>query len=140
MQSDFIFINKFESFLNISLYEIKPKILNLYRMNMQELYEQVRQKNAARLYNQTARLIGARQDFLYLANERGVTPEIREMHERANQMANPLTCAHDMLNITGGLHMTVEEHMQTDPEICQFALDAVVWGIKEFGIEHPAAC
>ncbi len=46
-------------------------------MNFEEIYQQVRRRNAAQLYDKAARLIGARRDFLYLAH--GDTPEIREI-------------------------------------------------------------
>ncbi len=101
-------------------------------MKSEKLYQQVKQKKAAQLYDRAAKLIEARRDFLYLAN--GDTLEIRAKHEKANQTANSLTSAYSLLEITQSLHLTVEQHMQLDPDICRFALDAIVSGIEEFKI------
>lgn len=99
---------------------------------MERIYERTRQEHAAKLYDRAARLIEARRDFLYLAH--GDTPRIRALHEAANQIANHLTCAYGILEATEGLHMSVEEHMETDPEICKSALAAIAIGIRRFRI------
>lgn len=89
--------------------------------------------NAARLYERASQAVLARADFIYL-NERDFE-RFRVINERANQTANPLTMASDILELDGSLHYTVEQHMLVDPLVCKAALDAILSGVNDLGAE-----